>query len=301
MVEAEEVWRAGGPREDRMLEWYRRAKESDKPDAAGGLSEVLTPLFHRRWLDPTPFAMYEQGYSGTLNVVWKQELAVWRMTAAQRRRVYSDVLRAGKLNDALGLGWLGVIYRALDEHMDDLLPEIEAVLEHPPELGLGGRGAALTAADIRAADLPLAYARSGDWKANYLKLIREKLEAQAKAFDGNWDSVNDRIIRNALLELVHSGDTSLLAPLKALWRSIKPPAQMEEPENQRIWERLLKQGLRDPEYNRDGPAADCLVLAIQALGDPMFQEKNTLRRRVREDAKKRLVEGGYLRPAAATH
>jgi len=259
----------------------------------------LLELFHRRWLDPTPFAEYDEARTGRLSTYWREELALWRMSAAKRRRIYSDILRAGKPNDELGLGWSGVIYRALYEHMDDLLPEIETVLDHPPALGLGARGAALIAADIRAKYFPLAYARSGDWKANYLKLIREKLEAQAKESDQKADSVNNRLIRNALLELVHSGDTRLLAPLKAFWRSIKPGVEMEKPENQRIWEQLVKRGERDPEYDREGLAADYLVRAIQALGDPTFQERNTNSRKNREYIKKSLIDGGYLKPSAA--
>ena len=155
-----------------MLAWCKQADQADKPGANEGLGMVLHELFHRRWLDPTPLAEYDQARTGRLSVYWRQELALWRISAAERRRVYSDMLRDGKPNDELGLAWSGVIYRALYEHMDDLLPEIETVLDHPPTLGLGARGAALTAADIRAAYLPLAYTRSDDWKANYLKLIR---------------------------------------------------------------------------------------------------------------------------------
>jgi hypothetical protein len=297
-VVEEEVWRAGGPRPERMLDWLKQAEESGKPEAASAVGEVLEPLFSRRWLDPTPFVEYEQSRPGKLNVVWQQELALWKMSAAERKHAYSEVLRTGKPNDAVGLAWIGAIGRALDEHMDDLLPEIEAVLENPPRLGLGTRSAALSAEFIRGAFLPLAYARSGDWEANCLGLIREKLEVQARMAYPNSDPAANRLIREALLELVHSGNGKLVAPLKALWRSIKPPAEMDRPENQRIWEQLLKQGLRDPEYGREGFAAGCLVRAIQALGEPSFQEKNSERHKLLEDSKKRLVDAGWLKPRA---
>lgn len=58
-VVEEEVWRAGGPRPERMLDWLKQAEESGKPEAANAVGEVLKPLFSRRWLDPTPFAEYE--------------------------------------------------------------------------------------------------------------------------------------------------------------------------------------------------------------------------------------------------
>lgn len=215
------------------------------------------------------------------------------MSAAERKHAYSEVLRTGKWNHALGLAWIGAIGRALDEHMDDLLPEIEAVLENPPRLGLGTRSAASSAAFIRGAFLPLAYARSGDWEANYLKLIREKLEVRAKMAYPNSDPAANRLIREALLELVHSGNTKLLAPLKALWRSIKDP-EMETPENQRAYAEGVRRGWRDPDYPRPGLAAGELVRAIQALGDPSFQEKNSERKELLKGSLKRLVDAGWL-------
>ena len=136
----------------------------------------------------------------------------------------------------------------------------------------------------------------GDWEANYLRLIREKLEIQATAAQPDADSVANGVIREALLELVHSGNRKLLSPLKAMWRSIKNRS-METPENQRILGQLVKQGLRDPDYSRPGLAATYLVRAIQALGDPGFQEKNTHRKELLQDTKRRLAEAGWLRPA----
>ena len=74
---------------------------------------------------------------------------------------------------------------------------------------------------------------------------------------------------------------------------------MEKPENQRIWEQLVKRGERDREYDHEGLAAGYLVRAIQALGDPTFQEKNTNSRKNREYIKKSLIDRGYLKPSAA--
>src|SRR5208337_4498135 len=44
-VVEQEVWRAGGPRPDRMLDWFRRAEESGKPEAVEAVWDVLSPLF----------------------------------------------------------------------------------------------------------------------------------------------------------------------------------------------------------------------------------------------------------------
>jgi hypothetical protein len=292
-VVEEEVWRAGGPREDRMLDFFRQAVESGKSEAASAVGKVLQPLFARRWLDPTPFAEYEKARSGELNVVWQQELALWKMTAAERQREYAEVLRTGRSNHELGLTWNGAANRALLEQVDNLVPEIEATMERDPHANYQKAETRVPRADL----LELAHARSGDWEANYLKLIREKLEAQARAFDGDPNSPDNRLIREALLELVHTGNRRLLAPLKTLWRSINDP-EMEKPENQRIYAGLVKQSLRDPEWSRPGPAAACLVRAIQALGDPSFQEKNTQHRKHLEDTKRRLAEAGWLKPTA---
>ncbi len=72
---------------------------------------------------------------------------------------------------------------------------------------------------------------------------------------------------------------------------------MEKPENQRLFGELAKQGLRDPDYSRPGLAAAYLVRAIQALGDPGFQERNTNHKEMLQATKRRLAEAGWLRPA----
>ena len=292
MVE-EEVWRAGGPRPERMLDYLRQTEESGKPEAASAVGKVLQPLFARRWLDPTPFAEYEKARSGELNVVWQQELALWKMTAAERQREYAEVLRTGRSNHELGLTWNGAANRALLEQMDNLVPEIEATMERDPHANYQKAETRVPRADL----LELAHARPGDWEANYLKLIREKIEAQAQMAYPNSDPAANRLIREALLELVHSGNKKLVPQLKALWRSIKDP-EMDKPENRRAYSEGVRRGWRDPDYPRSGLAAENLVRAIRALGDPSFQEKNTQHRKHLEDTKRRLVEAGWLKPTA---
>lgn len=294
-VVQDEIWRANGPEPGRMMDYFRQAVDSGQPEAVDAVVEVLMELFARRWLDPTPFAAYQEAHCGGLSVFWQQELALWEMTAAERARAYSEVLRTGRQDHKLGLSWTSAIYRAVCEHLDALVPEIETVLEKPPRVGLGPRNAVATAELMRHAYLPLAYARSGDWQANYLNLVRDQLRNIASEPDDNPGSARNILVRSALLELVHSGNSDLVTPLKVLWRTIKDPV-MERPENQRIYGILARSGVRDPEYPRPGLAARRLACAIRALGDPLFQEKNTHRKELLQDTKRRLAEAGWLRP-----
>jgi len=294
-VVEEEVWRAGGPRQDRMLDYFKQAVESGKPEAEEAVWNVVEPLFIRRWLDPTPFAEYLQARNGNLEYFLRAELALWKMSTSERQRAYSNVLRTGRRNSELGLTWNVAAYRALFEQMDSLLPEIEATMERNPRANYQKAETRVPRADL----LELTNARSGNWEANYLQLIREKLGAQATATYPESDPAANRLIREALLELVHSGNTELLAPLKALWRSIKDPG-MDKVENQRIYAEVVRQGLRDPDYPRPGLAAGELVRAIQALGEPSFQEKNSEHHKNLEDTKRRLVDAGWLKPTAET-
>lgn len=299
----EEVWRAGGPRQDRMLDYFKQAVESNKPEAIAAVQGVLWSLFSRRWLDPTPFAEYLprlRELSRTppdprdLVTGWREEVALWRMSAAERQRAYSEVLRSGKPNRELGLAWGNAAYRALLEHMDSLVPEIEASMERDPNANYQKAETRVARADL----LELARARSGEWMANYLGLIREQLEAQAKEPDSYENVSRGRLINEALLELVRAGDKRLLGPLKTLWRSI-PNEEMATPEQRQEYAKYAARGFRDPDYPREGLAAEDLVRAIRALGEPSFQAKNSDHRELLKGSMKRLVEAGWLRPTVA--
>ncbi len=274
-----------------MLEYFRQALDTGRPEAVGAVEEVLWPMFYRRWLDPAPFAESLRAHGQPPGHVWQAEIALSKMTELERDEVYAEVLRTGRVNEDLGLGWGNAAYRVLLEHMGALVPDIEATMDRSPQANYEKAETRVPRRDL----LELAHARPGDWEANYLRLIRDKLEIQATAAQPDADSVVNGVIREALLELVHSGNRKLLSPLKAMWRSIKNRS-MKTPENQRILGQLVKQGLRDPDYSRPGLAATYLVRAIQALGDPGFQEKNTHRKELLQDTKRRLAEAGWLRP-----
>ncbi|OFV79531.1 MAG: hypothetical protein A2Y78_06125 [Acidobacteria bacterium RBG_13_68_16] len=295
----EEVWRAGGPRQDRMLAFFEQAIASGKPEAVAPVEEVLWPLFARRWLDPRPFAEYlpqlrelsrTKASSRDLASGWPEEIALWDMPASERQRAYSQVLSTGRPNDELGLAWNGAAYRAMLEEMDNLLPLIEATMEKDPNANYQKAETKVPRADL----LELARARSGDCVQGYIGLIRQELEEQQHRPDPDPNSFGNRLIREALLELVHADRKELLAPLKGLWRSIPNP-EMSTPEKRQEYARYAARGFRDPDYPRTGPAADHLVRAIQALGDPSFQEKNSGRRELLKSTRKRLVEAGWLR------
>ncbi len=284
-----------------MLAYFEQALASGKPEAVEAVEEVLWPLFARRWFDPTLFAVYvprlrELSCIGPLPFDlargWTAEVALWNMSRSERQRAYSEVLSTGKPNDALGLAWNGAAYRALLEGMDDLVSVIETTMEKDPHANYQKADTKVPRMDL----LELAQARSGDWVEGYVRLIQEKLEGQQQAPDSDPNSVGNRLIREALLELVHADHKDLLTRLKALWRSI-PNAEMSTPERRQEYARYAARGFRDPDYPRNGPAAENLVRAIQAFGDLSFQEKNSGRQQLLKSARKRLVEAGWLRPS----
>jgi len=295
----EEVWRAGGPRQDRMLAYFEQALASGKPKAVRAVEEVLWPLFARRWLDPTPLAVYlpqlrelSRTSSSPFDLAngWTAEVALWNMSHSERQRAYSEVLSTGKPNDELRLAWNGAAGRALLEHMDALLPEIEGLIEKPPP----SPNASASASYLRVVLVPLAHGRSGNWVEAYVRLIRERLDEQQNQPDLDPNSLGNRLIREALLELVHADKKGLLTRLKDLWRSI-PNEEVATPEKRREYAAYAARGFRDPDYPRNGPPAEDLVRAIRSLGDPSFQEKNSNHAELLKSTKKRLVEAGWLR------
>lgn len=298
----EEIWRSGGPRQDRLLSYFQRAVESGSPEAVAAIEDTLWPLFHRRWLDPTPFAEYlpqlkelslRGGGDARLWYGWKEEVAIWKMSTPEREHVYSDLLRTRKDNRELGLTWLTAAYRACQEHLDGLLPEIEVALESSalsPE-------ASANAGVLRAVFVPLAVARSGDWVEGYMAIIQEELKKQTRQPDNYFNSPGNRVIREASLELAHSARGEILERLRTLWRSI-PNSDYTRPERQTVWTKAAAKGLCDIDYPRHTPAAMSLLRAIWALGDEAFQEKNLRRKEKLERDEAQLVEAGWFRPAA---
>jgi hypothetical protein len=282
-----------------MLAYFEQALASGKPEAVAAVEEMLWPLFARRWLDPTPFAVHlpqlrelSRTASSPFDLAtgWAAEVALWNMSVSERQRAYSEVLSTRKPNDELGLAWNGAAGRALREHMDALLPEIEGVIENPPP----SPNASASASYLRVVLVPLAHGRSGNWVEAYVRLIREKLDEQEHQPNLDPNSLGNRLIREALLELVHADKKGLLTRLKDLWRSIPNP-EMSTPEKRQEYTRYAARGFRDPDYPRNGPAAEDFVRAIQALGDPSFQEKNSGRQELLKSTRKRLVEAGWLR------
>jgi hypothetical protein len=212
------------------------------------------------------------------------------MSVSERQRAYSKVLSTGNPNHELGLSWNGAAYRALLEEMDDLVPLIETTMERDPRANYQKAETKVPRMDL----LELAQARSGDWVENYVRLIRGKLEEQQRQPDLDPSSLGNQLIREALLEIVHAEKKGLVTRLKDLWRSIPNP-EMSTPEKRQEYARYAARGFRDPDYPRNGPAAEDFVRAIQALGGPSFQEKNSGRQELLKSARQRLVEAGWLR------
>jgi hypothetical protein len=296
-----ELWRVGGPRPERVVRLFRRAVEAGDPGVVGAFQRAIVPIIRRGWLDADLFEALVPRLEelttrgrGSLDLAraFREEIVLARLSAAEREALHLSLLRTGEGDAELGLSWQGAACRVLEEHQDGLVPEVEAALSRPSE----ARESAQVAGYAREVLLPLAHARrSGDWATGYLNLIREDVERQIEVRDTREDSLANRRVREALLELVHEGVREALPVLKELWYALEEPVY-EQPETLERHRRFVAMGLADADYPRRGPVALDLTRAIRALGEPAFQTKNVPTWRGLEISERGLVESGRLKP-----
>lgn len=298
----EEVWRAGGPRPERLVELMRHAIAGGDADVVGALERALVPLFKRRWVDPHAFAPFlpqiqtvarasRSSSAGDIVGILRYELKLSDLTLRDQQDLYRSLIESGGSSDEYGLSWESAAFRALVEHADDLVPVIEqALTSRKRSLGSGRPGH-----DPLQAQLALARCRrGGDWVGCYMTLVREQVAAQSEALDFDLDSERNLVVRDALLELVHEGHKELLPDLKRLWRSIR------DPEQEAVLAEHRRRGVPraphlDAEYLRPGLKAYYLLRAIWGLGDRKFQAKNTRHAENLEFLEKHLYKSGVLK------
>jgi hypothetical protein len=270
----------------------------------GALEIAIGPLIVRRRLDPnllTPYlsrieAVRSPGYSH-----WGADFAhdvrrtttLYNLSERDREALYRSSLGNGKPNLEYHLTWQTAALRALDERLDSLVGEIEvAIASHKPT---DSAGASLVA-DLQPVDLPLAHARlTADWVNEYMKHIQNCTDEQALSHNDDPDSWQDRLVHDALQDLVWSGQRQLVPQLKTVWRSIKEP-EYEAAAKREEWARLVQLGKADSDYPRGGVLALDLGRAIRALGEPSFQAKNLHLDDVRQKLEARLVNAGKMAP-----
>jgi hypothetical protein len=301
-----ELWRVGGPRPEVLVAFFGRAVAAGDPMTVAAVASVFQPLFDHRMLDPNLCARFlpqleemstgpNRSHVENLARPFREEIKLYNLSEAEREDLFGSVLRSGRDNHEYGLSWATAAVRALDEHMERLTALVES------QIAVGQATDSVGGARIRAIRevwLPLALARqSADWPGEYMKLIAQRVEEQAVDRDYDCCTLRNRLMREALLELVYGGKRETLTGLKALWRSLKEP-EYEASAKRAEWARDAERRVVDPDYPRRGWVALDLAQAIRALGEPSFQAKNLHLEENRQRTERLFVEKGWLTPRA---
>lgn len=269
----DELFRQGGPRQERVMEIFRQALEAGNIHVVVEVESHVFQLVYRRLIDPNPFVeffpaiaklpragtSYENAEDMTRGL--REEIVLWNLSPREREALYRGLIEKraneyGLLGGRLGgMHWLTAAYRALCEHMDELLPVIERAVESnqesdPPGLSL--------IQSLRSTYLPLSKARlGGNWTTGYVALIRT---VSTEGEVGRNDE-RDRLVREALSELVRKNRKDVVADLTEVWQVRKERGRSAEPQ------------LSPDQPTVSGtPPGALLVRAIRAMGSKSFEE-----------------------------
>lgn len=307
-----EIWRVGGPRPERVVAFYEGIIAGGKLEAISHATGQVFDLLKRRWLDGNLLrrfvpALAEVDRHGTdfenddISEVFREQLVLATMSDGGREDLYRRALKEGSVRYDIGPGastsieWENAAIAALREHFDELVPDVEAALAaHKSEVDK-----AKLVPSIEGVLLPLAKARgTGNWVGAYMDLVREAVISQADRPEMCLTSVRNRLIREALLELVHQNQQRVAGQLISLY---------EDPHgNGSRSAEATSEGARAPAVPpvevRTAPALQWLARAARALGKPVPEESRiqNLAPSEAEAAERALIRGGYLkRPGAA--
>lgn len=277
-----EVFRPGGPRQERVEELLEQAIAAGNPRIVAEVLDGIANMARRRWIRIAPleplFGELERigerastGEGSGLARGFQRLLELERLGEQGRRELYRGLLKSEQRDSHFLLTWELAAYDAILEGMDDLLPEIEAAISSNAISAFGRNGLD----SLNSIALPLARARQGDWVAGHLDLLRRLVTDPSKATTRDRYSEEGILARELVAALAQNGGERALEGLLDIWRVL--PAQ-EFWGDQQTWSSAhaedIAAGKVDPEYPHAGPLADLLQLAIREMGRPHFQEKN---------------------------
>jgi len=277
-----EVFRPGGPRQERVEELLEQAIAAGNPRIVAEVLDGIANMARRRWIRIAPleplFGELERigerastGEGSGLARGFQRLLELERLGEQGRRELYRGLLKSEQRDSHFLLTWELAAYDAILEGMDDLLPEIEAAISSNAISAFGRNGLD----SLNSIALPLARARQGDWVAGHLVLFRRLVTDPSKATTRDRYSEEGILARELVAALAQNGGERALEGLLDIWRVL--PAQ-EFWGDQQTWSSAhaedIAAGKVDPECPHAGPLADLLQLAIREMGRPHFQEKN---------------------------
>ncbi len=228
-----ESWRAGGVRPERVIEFYEGIIGAGKVEAIFRATAQIDQLLDRRWVDgerlwqfvPLLAAVDRRGTNyenNDISETFREQLVLATMSDTEREDLYRQALKQGSAwcnvgrDTRIEIGWRNAAISGLRQHFDSLVPDIEAAIR--------ARGSEVDKASllpsIEGVLLPLARARaSGDWVKAYMSIVEEAVKAQADTPDANPTSVRNLLVREALLELVHRNQKSVVDQLNGLYEA----------------------------------------------------------------------------------
>lgn len=225
-----EVFRPGGPRQERVEELLEQAIAAGNPRIVAEVLDGIANMARRRWIRIAPleplFGELERigerastGEGSGLARGFRRLLELERLGEQGRRELYRGLLKSEQRDSHFLLTWELAAYDAILEGMDDLLPEIEAAISSNAISAFGRGGLD----DLNNIALPLARARQGDWVAGHLDLLRRLVTDPSKATTRDRYSEEGILARELVAALAQNGGERALEGLLDIWRVL--PAQ----------------------------------------------------------------------------
>ena len=295
----DEIFRPGGPRHERVTEIYRQAVEAGKIEAVVQVERHVSQLIDRRLFDPNSLTAFlpeverlsrkGTSYENNNDVTrpLREQIALWNLGEKERETFYRGLIERrseefGLLGGRIrGMHWLRAASLALHEHMDALVPVIEASVAATKQ----DQYNATLLSYLRGVLLPLAKARqSRDWVGGYLELARNAMNRENG--DTQEQELRDLVVGEALMEIVQKNRTDIVGDLTATWKDTKRVAlvthEATDSDRPTVWRT---------------PAGALVVRAIRALGPKTFEQEKwqAWYPKTAGQTEKSLVEAGWLK------
>ena len=305
-----ENWRAGGPRPEKVIEFFEGIVAAGKVNAVFEASGHIFSLLDHRWLDGSLLWRFVPLLAGVdrrgtieenndISETFREQLVLATMSDAERSQLYRRALKKGTVWCDVGRGastpirWENAAMAALWEHLDELVPDIEAALAaHKSQADK-----ASLVPSIEGVLLPLAKARgTGNWVDAYMELVREAVTSQADRPDMDRTSVRNRLVREALLELVHKNQRGVADQLVSLYQNPHGNGNRSAEATSVAAQTYVAPPAGPP----TGPAAQWLARAARGLGKPVPGESliQGSAPDETEAAERALIRGGFLKRQA---
>ncbi|MGA7990277.1 MAG: hypothetical protein WCC53_02485 [Thermoanaerobaculia bacterium] len=295
----DELWRPGGPRQDRVVALVREGIRSGNLYVFLEMDQHIQQFWRRRLFDPRSLApllreigllsvkgTYFENRPDFVTAAAREGITLWNLSARERHDLYEYAIRHEKGTERnidgerVGFTWQTASIYALQEELDDLVLPIDLALQQRKGMDRGAR-------DLEEAIdqeyLPLARARrSRDWIGGYLEIVRQDTGNDITARTQQ-RLIAERRTREALLRLVVKNRRDALPALDEDWEPVRSKEITPY----------------DDGYHRWAEIATTLLRANRALGSRAIDEK-VVRKLIAEkpeDAERSLRKRGLLRTA----